>query len=361
MNGSGLAGNAMAERGTAAQAGWTVWELEASLTVTDSNLLADAEELVRDVVADVDAACSRFRSDSELMSLQPRMAHGVTVSPMFRLLLQRALDAAAMTGGDVDPTLGADLAALGHGPGMGTTGLRSIPVPAVPNDTPIRAQAESRETQAGRVPGWTRLGLDATTLTVPADLRLDLGATAKAVAADLAAAEVHQRLGCGVLVGLGGDLASAGPAPDVDGKPGQWQILVQDLPSDPAQQISLAPGFALATSSTQKRRWKHQGADVHHILDPRFGLPAEPVWRSVTVAAPTCLEANAYSTAAVVRGFAAVDWFHSEGIVARLVDSRGRIVTTGGWPEGAASSEPNAGEAHSHAAGFGAAGGARHG
>jgi thiamine biosynthesis lipoprotein len=368
MNGSGLAGSPTAERGTAAQSSWTVWELEASVTVTDGSVLADAEEIVRNVVAAVDAACSRFRTDSELMSLQPRMAQGVTVSPMFRLLLQRAVDAAVMTEGDVDPTLGADLAALGHGPGtQGTPGLRSVPVSAILNAsgrTPVPPSGSSLETPAPRVPGWTRLGLDSMTLTVPAELRLDLGATAKAVAADLAAAEVYQRLGCGVLVGLGGDLTSAGQAPPVDGKPGQWQILVQDLPSDPAQHICLASGFALATSSTQKRRWKHQGADVHHILDPRFGLPAEPVWRSVTVAARTCLEANAYSTAAIVRGFAAVDWFRTEDIVARLVDSRGRIVTTGGWP--AETSSPtgagsNPTERHGQAASLGAAGGARHG
>ncbi|PYI37176.1 hypothetical protein CVS30_16675 [Arthrobacter psychrolactophilus] len=36
------------------------------------------------------------------------------------------------------------------------------------------------------------------------------------------------------------------------------------------------------------------GRSVHHILDPRFGLLADDVWRSVSVAADSCLEANAY-------------------------------------------------------------------
>ncbi|MDQ0769910.1 thiamine biosynthesis lipoprotein [Pseudarthrobacter defluvii] len=353
-----------------------MWELEATVTVTEPGLLVAAERIVRQVVEAVDRACSRFRSDSELVALQPRMAAGVTVSPMFRLLLERALGAARMTDGDVDPTLGADLAALGHGPdipgdapepptgGAGTPGrpgIRSVPLsPLPPSPVPV----------APRTPGWARVRLDpphgqklpsdalsldalppdalpshtlpgdATTpdsavLTVPAGLHLDLGASAKAVAADLAAAEVYRRLGCGVLVSLGGDLASAGPGPQegqAEGKSGHWQILVQDLPSDPAQHISLAQGFALATSSTQKRRWQHQGTQVHHILDPRFGLPAEAVWRSVTVSAPTCLEANAFSTAAVVRGFRALDWFRTEGIPARFVDTRGMVTTTGGWP-----------------------------
>jgi len=311
---------------TTAQSGWTVWELEATLAVTDAALLGAAEGIVRQVLAEVDHACSRFRDDSELVMLQPRMASGVQVSPMLRLLLERAVGAAAMTDGDVDPTLGADLAALGQGPALTVApGIRSVPVSPKPSPSnPVPA----------RVPGWSRLRLDADMLTVPADLRLDLGASGKAVAADLAAAQVHRQLGCGVLVSLGGDLASAGPGPSEEGhgRPGHWQIVVQDLPADPAQQIALAPGFALATSSTQKRRWRHQGTQVHHILDPRYGLPAERVWHSVTVAAPTCLEANAFSTAAIVRGFAAVDWFRTQGVAARLVDSRGRVTTTGDWP-----------------------------
>lgn len=308
--------------------------------MTEPGLLDAAEMLVRQVLAAVDHACSRFRADSELVALQPRMASGVRVSPMFRLLLERALDAARLTGGAVDPTLGADLAALGHGPEMsgelsrlpdtgGRPEVRSVPV------LPLPSPPDLVPPLAPRAPGWWRIHVDGDVLTVPAGLRLDLGASAKAVAADLAAAEVHRRLGCGVLVSLGGDLASAGPGPrgeQPEDRPGQWQILVQDIPADPAQRISLAPGFALATSSTQKRRWLHQGSQVHHILDPRFGLPAQPVWRSVTVAAPTCLEANAFSTGAIVRGFQALEWFRAEGISARFVDSRGRVATTGDWP-----------------------------
>ncbi|QCP00176.1 hypothetical protein FCN77_23745 [Arthrobacter sp. 24S4-2] len=303
---------------------WTVWGLEAAVTVTRPGAIAEAVRVVRAVVADVDDACSRFRTDSELLRLQPQLAGGAEASPLLALLVQRALQAAVLTGGDVDPTLGRDLDALGYDRDI-------VSVRLSPDAAASPGPVTARRGPARRPEGWRRVTVTGQTITVPPDIRLDLGATAKAVAADRAAARVHAALGCGVLVALGGDLATAGPAPR-----GGWQVTVQDLEDDPVQQTTLGSGFAMATSSTQKRRWQHAGAQVHHILDPRFGLPSEPVWRSVTVAAPTCLEANAYSTAGVVRGFAAVDWFRREGIPARFVDGNGRTVHTGGWPAEAA-------------------------
>ncbi len=97
-----------------ATSSWTVWGLEASIAVNESCLVAEAERLVRGVVAQVDEACSRFRPDSELMRLQPELAAGADVSPLLAPLVHSALDAARWTDGDVDPTLGMDLAALGY-------------------------------------------------------------------------------------------------------------------------------------------------------------------------------------------------------------------------------------------------------
>ncbi|MDN4645352.1 FAD:protein FMN transferase [Arthrobacter sp. PsM3] len=299
---------------------WTVWGMEAGVTVTDAGALAAAAAIVRRTLADIDDACSRFRNDSELAILGPQLAAGARVSPLLALLVEGALDAARWTDGDVDPTLGRELEALGYDRDI--VSVRLFPGRGVEEGAASGLPPAAREAS-----GWSRVSLSGRTLTVPAGTRLDLGATAKAIAADRAAGQVYSELGCGVLVSLGGDLASAGPAPE-----GGWQVLVQDLADDPAQQLSLGAGFAMATSSTQKRRWEHEGAQVHHILDPRFGLPAETVWRSVTVAAPTCLEANAFSTAGVVRGFRAVDWFRGRGIAGRFVDQHGRTIVTGAWP-----------------------------
>ncbi len=93
----------------------------------------------------------------------------------------------------------------------------------------------------------------------------------------------------------------------------------------------------LATSSTSARRWQRGGSVLHHILDPRTGHPATEVWGTVTVAAPTCLEADVASTTAIVRGAGAIAWLTELGLPARLVRAvpAGRVPdvrTLGGWP-----------------------------
>jgi thiamine biosynthesis lipoprotein len=190
-------------------------------------------------------------------------------------------------------------------------------------------------------PGWRRIKLDHDTsvLTLPAGTRLDLGATAKARAADLAAARLADRLGCGVLVSLGGDIAVGGEPPE-----GGWRIRVQDVtghPDDPADGpgavIAITSG-GLATSSSTARRWRRGGVTLHHILDPRSGLPAAPVWRTASVLAATALDANIASTTAVIRGQAAPDWLAGLGLPARLVATGGTIRTVGSWPR--ATSDP---------------------
>ena len=111
---------------------------------------------------------------------------------------------------------------------------------------------------------------------------------------------------------------------------------VQDRDEDPWTQVELPAGSAIATSSTVARQWRRGGRTLHHVVDPRTGQPARPVWRSVTVAAGTCLHANAVTTAALVRGEKAVDWVRGLGLPARFLRADGVLVHTDGWPTGEA-------------------------
>jgi thiamine biosynthesis lipoprotein len=306
---------------TVATADWEAWSCRVRLAVTDPAALPEARAVLTGHLADVDRACSRFREDSELAVLDAAQGGWTDVSPLLADLLATALRAARLTDGDVDPTVGAALAGLGY-----DRDLRLLrPVDGVVIALPA--------------PGWASVELDraAGRVRIPEGVRLDLGATAKAWTADTAATDIAFRTGVGCLVSLGGDVAVAGPAPA-----GGWRIRVEDVtgdpdapPTGPSTAVTIVDG-GLATSSTRARRWRRGGMDLHHLLDPRTGLPATPAWRTVSVAAGSCVDANTVSTAAVVRGNAVWPWLGRLGVSVRLVTVDGQVFTTGGWPAEAA-------------------------
>jgi thiamine biosynthesis lipoprotein len=288
---------------------WSVWGTTARVVVTDRDHLGEAADLIERELAAVDAVASRFRPDSELITL--RTGRPVRISPLLAELIEAGLLAARRTDGDVDPTLASALASLGYDRDFDEIG-DSVTVGSIT----VRP-----------APDWRRIRLEGLELTLPSGTRLDLGATAKAYTADRGAELVARTLGTGVLVSLGGDIATAGPAPA-----GGWRVFVSDGPGEPASTISIPAGAAVATSSTIARTWRHNGQPVHHILDPRSGQPAKPVWRTVSVGAWRCVEANAYATASIVRGATAVGWLRGLHAPARLVNADRAVRVVGGWP-----------------------------
>jgi len=300
---------------TTAAHDWELWSTTARIVVTDPEALEPSLALARETLAEIELAASRFRSDSDVMRLAASVQETHVISPVLAGLLEEALDAADWTGGAVDPTVGSTLSDLGYDRDIASldlTGKRPVAV--------VR-----------RTPGWRKLRLATSAqgveLTMPRGLVLDLGATAKAVAADVCAAEVAAMLGCGVLVSLGGDIATAGRGPD-----GGWVIDVQDTPDDPASQIVLPDGAAVATSSTVRRTWRRGGEVAHHVVDPRTSRPATSPWRSVTVVADTCSVANAAATATIAKGADGAAWLATHDLPSRLVDHDRHVHLLGGWP-----------------------------
>lgn len=277
----------------------------------------DARTEVEAQLSLIDAACSRFRDDSELAAVNRSGGRPVRVSATLMGALEVALKAAAVTVGRVDPTVGAALVLSGYD-----------------RDFAAVRGSRVRRIRAAAVAGWKEIELDrqAGTVRVPAGVTVDLGATAKALAADRAAERArHSVRAAGVLVNLGGDIATAGTPP-----PGGWRVRVADshraAAGDPGQSVTIQSG-GLATSSTTVRRWRRRGAEAHHIVDPATGAPAAEHWRTVSVAAASCVDANIASTAAIVLGAAAADWLEDGALPARLIDIDGYVVVTGGWPD----------------------------
>ncbi len=305
---------------TTAPAGatWRALGTTVHLLVTDPGRLEVARRAVVEVLADCDATYSRFRADSELRVLlsDPGRAH--LVSPLLARALGTALHAARATGGVVDPTIGRALRLLGYDDDFARLPRDGAPVPVTVTS----------------VPGWRVIRFDAATrhVRIPAGVEVDLGATGKGLAADLAAeAALDAMDGAGVLVSLGGDIATDGRPPA-----GGWRITVADdhaaAPEGPGEVIRIAGG-AVATSSTTLRRWTRGGVARHHLLDPATGLPATGPWRTATVVAATCADANAAATAAIVMGDRAPAWLAGHGLPARLVAEDGSVLRVAGWPQ----------------------------
>lgn len=287
------------------------------LVVTDPRSLASAKAAVDRIISAIDLAASRFRDDSELSRLNASPEREVAVSPLLARAIAAALRGAELTNGAVDPTVGTAVKVIGYDADFALVARDGGPLPV----------------QAARVPGWQAIRFDPRTCVVwiPKGVEIDLGATAKALASDLAAAAAADAVaGGGALVSLGGDIAVAGQAP-----PGGWSVQVSEdsgAPIDEGEEaVAIADG-GIATSSTTVRRWTRGGVAVHHIIDPSTGLPVEGRWRSATVAASDCVDANIASTAAIVMGDRALEWLESHHLAARLVDRDGRIARTNRWP-----------------------------
>jgi len=295
---------------------WRALGTTATLAVAQTCAVDEARRIVDAELAAIDRACSRFRADSELAKLNAARGETSGVSPLLLEALTVALDAARATDGLVDPTVGRTLRLAGYDTTF----------------TVVRDRAELRRPSFVRDPDWREIHLDRrhATISFPPSVELDLGATAKALAADRAARAAFEATRVGVLVSLGGDIAVAGEPP-----PSGWPIRIADDhaagPETSGPTVLLSAG-GLATSSVTVRRWRTSVGELHHIVDPRTGRPASGCWRTVTVAASSCVAANTASTAAIVLGEDAEPWLRGLGLPARLLRRDGAVRYVADWP-----------------------------
>jgi len=288
------------------------------LIVTRPDRLAAAKAAADRVIDAIDEAASRFRDDSELSRINREPGRRITVTPLMARALAAGLRGARLTGGAVDPTVGSAVRLAGYDRDFG----------AIPADgSPITISVT-------RVPGWRAVEFEeaARTIRVPRGVEIDLGATAKALASDLAAAAALEAAGRGgVLVSLGGDIAVAGDAP-AEG----WAVQTSEdsgAPIDDSEETITIQSGGIATSSITVRHWTRGGVVLHHIIDPATGMPAAGPWRTASVIAGSCVDANIAATAAIVMGEAAIPWLAANRLPARLVDRDGIVHRLAGWPE----------------------------
>ena len=226
-------------------------------------------------------ALSRFEGDSDLTRLNRAAGTWIRVDQRLADALIVALDARVNTGGRFDPTILPALEAAGYD--------RSFELLSERVAAPL----------AGRYAG-ARVDVDpdAAMVRVERDAAVDLGGIGKGFAATRALQAMRAAwpaLGGG-LVDLGGDVAVWGTPPEG----GPWRVDVADQRKAGGVLLTLElRGGGVATSGRNTRRFG-PGRRLHHLIDPATGRPAGEGPLSVTVVAPSAIEAEAYATALAI-------------------------------------------------------------
>ncbi|MDE3107250.1 MAG: FAD:protein FMN transferase [Acidobacteriota bacterium] len=291
---------------------FSIWGMSGTLETQDANALQPAMTRLWRWIDDVDAACNRFRSDSEITRVNENAGQRVAISPTFELALRAALEASEMTDGLCDPTVLPALLAMGYDRDYDE--IRDLELQGAAPVVPRGASA-------------IHLDLNDHSVLLEPGTQLDFGASAKALVVDQVATELAAW--GGAVVEIGGDVAVRGEGPD-----GPWAIGVSDSleVSANAPTITLRHG-GVATSSLTTRTWLVNGERVNHVIDPRTGSFAKGPYATASVTAASCVSANAFATAALLWGEDAAYHIAQSGWSGRLVRHDGTVEFVGGWPQ----------------------------
>jgi FAD:protein FMN transferase len=213
------------------------------------------------------ARLTRFSPESELSRLNRSPGRWIDVSPELESLLRESLGAFKTSSGLVNVAVLPSMKAVGYTRPLSeaapvATEPRACPLPALPDVLAVRPGAARLERGAG----------------------IDLGGIAKGWMAD----RLVDTLGPSALANIGGDLSAGGVGPAGDG----WSVGLAGV-------TVLLRNQGAATSSVRRRRW---GDELHHLIDPRTGLPAHTGLEEVSVVAATGVEAEVVAKAALLAG-----------------------------------------------------------
>ena len=236
---------------------------------------------------------SRFRPGSELSRLNDQGE--LEVSHDLAEVVSLALEARERTAGRFDPTVHDALVAAGYDRTFSE-------LPADADDIPAPTACGGG------------IEVDGSRIRLEPGFRLDLGGIGKGFAAERAAELLALTGPC--LVSAGGDIALRGVPEE-----GFWPVAVEDGPT-----LALSEG-GLATSGSDRRRWRRGGRERHHLIDPVTGTPAESDLLRVTAVGADAIDAEVLAKSLFLGGRAAAE---TAGVPAVLVTVDGETVLAGG-------------------------------
>ncbi len=272
----------MARAGDAPVYLWSGAALGARATIRLSH--PDAAAITERVAAEIDRlenVFSLYRADSALMHLNKAGRLDLPPPELLECLtLAGAVHQA--TGGLFDPTV--------------------QPLWAIwAERAPVGVRPSAAELAALRARGgWSDLRLSASAISLAPDGALTLNGIAQGYIADRVAALLASEGLTDILIDTGEHHALGGQP---DG--GDWPVRLAE-----GGQVNLR-SRALATSAPLGTVFDAAGTKGH-ILHPATGEPATPLWRAVSISAPSAALADALSTAACLAGSRAeIDAFAS--------------------------------------------------
>ncbi len=282
----------------------------------DDALLDHAERRIRDL----EGRWSRFVDSSELSQLNRAGGRPTIVSPETTRLFATAWDGHLRTGGLFDPRILAALEGAGYDRSHETLEV---------DRGPLSTHSPSGLADRGEFGTALEVDIDEAinAVTLPAGERWDPGGIGKGLAADLVVEELFALGATSALVNLGGDMRVHGPA---FGEP-CWTVQVDDpVAGGVLADIHLTEG-GVATSSRSRRRWRHEGEAMHHLIDPRTGHPADTSLVSVTVVASSAWWAEVLAKSALIAGPEdGAKLIRRAGCSAVLIDTSHDVVSIGG-------------------------------
>jgi thiamine biosynthesis lipoprotein len=260
---------------------------------------------------------SRFLPDSDVSRLNLAGGHPVHVDPVTITLVSTMIEAWRATDHRFDPTILPALIAAGY--------RASI-------DDARRVTILS--SGAMHVGGFDRdeatldgveIDPEASTVRLPPGLFVDAGGIGKGLAADLSVTSALRAGAAGAMTSIGGDISMGGRPPE-----GGWVVHIEHPEAGRGNVATITvTGGGVATSSTRSRRWWHEGAQRHHVIDPWSGAPSTTDLSSVTVVARSGWLAEAHATAALLAGSAEViAYARRHDLSALAVTNDGRILAT---------------------------------
>lgn len=270
---------------------------------------------VQQFFADFEARFSRFRLDSELSRLNRDAGVLFAASHQMITLLALAMTMHRRTNGVFDPCMLPALEAIGYDRSFELVQPFAAEPVAPIATAPSLAHVAFNASQRG--------------VRLPPGARIDLGGIGKGYAVDRAI-ELLTPLR-DLLIDAGGDIAARGHGPDGDG----WVVSIAD-PFDAARDLAVVRlhDVSIATSSTQRRRWR-RGDDVHHhLIDPRAARSVNNGLAQVSVIAPTSAEGDVFAKSALILGERdGTRLIADAGFAALFVRTDGTRSTIGRWPE----------------------------